>query len=140
MSNDFEGKVAIVTGASSGIGKATAIEFGRRGATVTVAARRQEESRKTVKLVNEAGGSGHYKKTDVTVPGDVEALIKTTVDKFGKLDFAFNNAGSSSGKSLKLHEYSEEDYEYSSDMFLKSVWRCMKFEMKMMLEQATASS
>lgn len=135
MSNEFEGKVAIVTGASSGIGKATAIEFGRKGATVVVAARREAESMETVELINKAGGSGHYIKTDVTVPAEVESLIKSTAEIFGKLDFAFNNAGTSSGKSLKLHEYTEEDYEYSSDMFLKSVWRCMKFEMKLMLEQ-----
>ena len=135
MPNEFEGKVAIVTGASSGIGKATAIEFGSKGATVIVAARREVESLETVALINQAGGTGHYLKTDVTIPGDVESLVKTTVDRFGKLDFAFNNAGSSSGKSLKLHEYSEEDYEYYSDMFLKSVWRCMKFEIEVMLEQ-----
>ena len=72
MSSDFEGKVAIVTGASSGIGKATAIEFGRKGATVVVAARREEESLETVQLISGAGGSGHFIKTDVMVPGDVE--------------------------------------------------------------------
>ena len=69
MPGEFENKVAIVTGASSGIGKATAIEFGRKAATVVVAARREAESLETVALIEEAGGSGHYIRTDVTVPG-----------------------------------------------------------------------
>ena len=135
MPGEFEGKVAVVTGASSGIGRATAIEFGRKGASVVVAARRDDESGRTVELVNQAGGVGVYVRTDVNSPSDVEELLTTTLDRFGQLDFAFNNAGSGLGKTQMLHEFSEEDYEYMSDMFLKSVWRCMKFELKIMLEQ-----
>lgn len=92
--NTFDGKVALVTGGSSGIGRATAIAFARRGCRVVVAARREAESEETVQLAKEAGGDAVFIQTDIANAADVENLISRTVERFGRLDFAFNNAGS----------------------------------------------
>lgn len=89
----FADKVVIVTGGTAGIGRATAIAFAEAGASVVVAGRRESEGAESVDLINKAGGKGLFVRTDVTVEDDMAALVGTTVEEFGRLDFAFNNAG-----------------------------------------------
>ncbi len=92
----FEGKIALVTGMTSGMGRATAIAFAREGATVVMAARRQERGAEVEKEIAAIGGKSFFVKTDVRKPEDVDNLFKTIMDTCGRLDFAFNNAGVSS--------------------------------------------
>src|SRR5215471_11013838 len=89
----FRDKVALVTGASSGIGRATAVAFAREGAKVVVAARRVEQSEETVRLIEAAGGSGLFVRTDVSKSAEVQALVARAVEHYGALDIAVNNAG-----------------------------------------------
>jgi NAD(P)-dependent dehydrogenase (short-subunit alcohol dehydrogenase family) len=131
MVDKLDGKVAIVTGGSSGIGRATAIAFAQEGAKVIVAARRIEEGEETVYLVKEVGGEALFVKTDVTKAEEIEALVGTTLDKYGRLDFAFNNAGI--GKSAPLTQRTEEDWNWEIDVNLKAVWLCLKYQIPPML-------
>src|SRR6516225_7505797 len=91
--NTFEGKVALVTGGTSGIGKATAIAFAKAGAKVVLSGRREAEGLAVVKEINAAGGTAHFVRADVAVEADVKNLVEQTVATFGRLDVAFNNAG-----------------------------------------------
>jgi NAD(P)-dependent dehydrogenase (short-subunit alcohol dehydrogenase family) len=93
MSDPFTNNVAIVTGATSGIGRATAIAFAQAGAKVTIAGRREEEGAAVVREIEQAGGEALFVRTDVAREADVAALVAKTVERFGRLDFAFNNAG-----------------------------------------------
>jgi NAD(P)-dependent dehydrogenase (short-subunit alcohol dehydrogenase family) len=86
-------KVAIITGGSSGIGRATAVALAKYGVKVTIAARRATEGEETVQLVKESGSEGIFVKTDVTKEDDVKSLVEKTVKVYGRLDYAFNNAG-----------------------------------------------
>lgn len=123
-------KVAIVTGASSGIGRATAISFGKAGAKVVVVARREDKGQETVRLVQEAGGEAVFVQADVTKASDVEAMVEKTIETYGRLDYAFNNAGS--GTSGKVVDLSEADWELEINANLKSVWLSMKYEIPAM--------
>src|SRR5579864_1219871 len=91
--NGFTGKVALVTGGTSGIGKATAIAFARAGAKVVVSGRREKEGAQVVAEIKKLGGEAAFVRADIAKDADVRAMVKFTVDKFGKLDIAFNNAG-----------------------------------------------
>jgi NAD(P)-dependent dehydrogenase (short-subunit alcohol dehydrogenase family) len=93
MSTTFTNKVVLVTGATSGIGRATAIAFGQAGAKVAVAGRREEEGAQVVREIEQAGGEALFVRTDVAREADVQTLVAKTVERFGRLDFAFNNAG-----------------------------------------------
>src|SRR6202162_3157076 len=90
--NEFQNKVAIVTGSTSGIGRAAAVAYAREGARVVVAGRRTAEGEETVRLLRAQGGEGFFVKTDVSVAVLVRELVELTLQKFGRLDFAFNNA------------------------------------------------
>src|SRR6478752_3493562 len=90
---DFKDKVVLITGGATGIGRATALAFGRRGARVVMAGRRQTEGDKAVAALAEAGSSGHFIAADVTKPEDIERLHRTILEEHGRLDVAFNNAG-----------------------------------------------
>jgi len=89
----FEGKVALVTGGSSGLGEATALTFARGGARVVIAARRVEQSQSVVERISQLGGVAHFVRADVTLAADVEAMVKAAIARFGRLDYAVNNAG-----------------------------------------------
>ncbi len=102
MVSQLDGKVAIVTGGSSGIGRATAIAFAQEGAKVVVAARRTDEGEETVRLAKEVGGEALFLQTDVAKAAEVEALVNKTVETYGRLDYAFNNAQYSSVKPESL--------------------------------------
>ena len=131
---DFAGKVGIVTGGTSGIGRDAAILFAKEGAKVVVAGRREAEGSETLDLVRKAGGDGLFVKTDVSKAAEVRALVDKTVEKFARLDFAFNNAGIE-GKWIPIAEQSEEDWDQTIDINLKGVWLCMKYEIQQMLKQ-----
>src|SRR3984957_11884181 len=98
--NEFQGKVALVTGGTSGIGRAAAIAFAREGAKVVVAGRRAAEGEETVRLVASQGGEAIFLATDVAQDAQVKNLVERTVLRFGRLDLAFNNAGIEQGPRL----------------------------------------
>ena len=93
MTKQFSGKVALVTGGSAGIGRAAAVAFAKEGAKVVVAARREKESNAALAEIRGAGSEGLYVHTDATEPKDLKAMVEKTVAAYGRLDFAFNNAG-----------------------------------------------
>ncbi|MEE9230748.1 MAG: glucose 1-dehydrogenase [Acidobacteriota bacterium] len=131
----FEGKVVIVTGASSGLGEAAALKFAREGAKVVIAARREDKSQKIVHQIEALGGEGLFIRTDVTKRADIEALVNGTVAKFGKLDCAVNNAGITGPVMVPLAEIEEEAWDELMNTNLKAVWMCMKYEILAMLKQ-----
>jgi len=131
---DFTGKVIIVTGASSGIGRAAAIMFAKRGGKVVAAARRANKLEETVKMIKDAGGEGMFVQTDVRIAAQVENMVKKTIEKYGRLDIAFNNAGKG-GIFQSLVDETEEQYYEQLDTNLKGVWLCMKYEIPEMLKQ-----
>jgi NAD(P)-dependent dehydrogenase (short-subunit alcohol dehydrogenase family) len=133
MPRPFEGKVALVTGGNSGIGKATALMFAQEGAWVVIAARRVDEGMQTVEEIQQAGGEAFFVRTDVAQAAEVEALVRKTIATYGRLDCAFNNAGIGGGGLL--HEFPEEDWDRIVDINLKGVWLCMKYQITQMLMQ-----
>jgi len=132
--NTFAGRVALVTGGSSGIGRATAIKFGERGAKVVVAARREKEGKETVEMIKKAGGEGTFVQTDVRIASQVENMVNQTVKKYGRLDIAFNNAGVG-GIMARLMRTTEEIFDEVVDTNFKGVWLSMKYEIPVMLKQ-----
>jgi NAD(P)-dependent dehydrogenase (short-subunit alcohol dehydrogenase family) len=134
MTLELEGKVGLVTGGTSGIGRDTAVLFAKAGAKVIVAGRREVEGEETVELVRAAGGDGLFVKTDVSKALEVEALIQKTTEKFGRLDVAFNNAGIE-GVLSPIIRQSEEDWDRTITINLKGVWLCLKYEIRQMLKQ-----
>ncbi|NER35283.1 MAG: SDR family oxidoreductase [Oscillatoria sp. SIO1A7] len=139
----FQGKVALVTGASSGIGKATAISFARAGAKVVLASRGIAEGEKTARDIQEEGGEAIFVRTDVSKSADVETVVHKTLDTYGRLDCAFNNAAifqkSSVGMVSPLTDWSEEDWNYIIDVNLKGMWLCLKYEIPAMIEQGSGA-
>ena len=126
-------KVAIVTGGNSGIGRATAIALAREGAKVTVAARRPSEGEETVRLVKEAGSDAIFVKTDVAIENDVRSLVEKTVDTYGKLDYAVNNAGIGE-KMTPLVEQTSEKFDQIMNTNVRGVWLSMKYEIPMLIK------
>jgi len=139
MTADLRNKVAIVTGGTSGIGREAALLFAKAGAKVVVAGRREEEGNEAIDLLRAAGGDGLFVKTDVAQAADVRALVHKTVEKFGRLDIAFNNAGIE-GKWVPITEQSEEDWDRTIDINLKGVWLSLKYEIPQMLKQGTGGA
>ncbi len=133
MTGQLDGKVALVTGASSGIGQATALAFARVGAKVVAASRRRAEGEETVRRIQEAGGEAIFVKTDVSKAAEVEALVNKTMYTYGRLDCACNNAGIPA--SGPLTDMSEEDWDRVFDVNLKGTWLSLKYEIPAMLEQ-----
>jgi NAD(P)-dependent dehydrogenase (short-subunit alcohol dehydrogenase family) len=131
---ELEGKVALVTGGTSGIGCETAVFFAKAGAKVVVAGRRDVEGQETIDLVRAAGGDGLFVKTDVSKAVEVEALVQKIVEKFGRLDVAFNNAGVE-GVWAPIVRQSEEDWDRIIAINLKGVWLCLKYEIRQILKQ-----
>ena len=129
----------IVTGASSGLGEAAALKFAQEGATVVVAARREEQSQAVVQKIKALGAEGLFIKTDVTKRADIEALVDGTVAKFGKLDCAVNNAGVTGPVMVPVAEIEEEGWDEVMNTNLKGVWLCMKYEILAMLKHGKGS-
>lgn len=130
----FEGKTVIVTGASSGLGEAAALRFAKEGANVVVAARREDKGQAVARRIDELGGHGFYVKTDVSQSADVENLVARTLEKFGALDCAVNNAGIAGPVGVPLADIEEKDWDELMRTNLKAVWMCMKYEIRAMLK------
>ncbi len=132
MSDFFQDKVAVVTGASSGIGRATATAFAREGCRVVLANRRVEAGETTAQTIKEAGGDAVFMRTDVTKPQDVQGLMDTAFEKYGRLDFTFNNAGAQPTPAPTADQ-TEDDWNRMIDVNLKGTWLCMKYAIPHML-------
>ena len=132
----MEGKVALVTAAGSGLGRASAIAFAREGARVVVSDIDEATGAETVSLITDAGGEAVFIPCDVTDRDQVDALISGTVERYGRLDCAHNNAGGGGDKGRPLvHEFSVEEWLSVVELSLNSVWYCMRREIPVMLEQ-----
>jgi NAD(P)-dependent dehydrogenase (short-subunit alcohol dehydrogenase family) len=129
----MDGRVAIVIGGNSGIGRATAVAIGREGAKVAVAARRASEGEETVRLVKEAGSDAIFVKTDVAIENDVRSLVEKTVETYGRLDYAVNNAGIGE-KMTPLVEQTSEKFDQIMNTNVRGVWLSMKYEIPMMIK------
>ena len=131
---ELKGKVALVTGGTSRIGRETAVLFAKSGPKVVVVGRREAEGVETVEMIRAAGGEALFVKTDVAKAADVEAMVKKTVEQFGRLDVAFNNAGVE-GVWVPIISQTEQDWDQTIDINLKGVWLCLKYEIRQMLKQ-----
>ena len=133
-----EGKVALVTGAASGIGRATALALARDGARVLVADRDGAGAQAVVKAIAEQGGEARATQTDVSQPEQVEAMVRAAVDAFGRLDCAVNGAGILATPAL-LHELALDQWERTLAVNLTGVFLCMQHELRVMREQGAGS-
>ena len=131
---EFDGKVALVTGGGSGIGRATALAFARHGAQVVIGDRDVQRGEETVSMIRDAGGTASFRGTDVLVATQVEALVDHAIAEYGRLEVAFNNAGTE-GDVRPLVEQTEANYDAVMDINVKGVWLSMKYEIPRMLEQ-----
>ena len=127
----LQDKIAVIAGAATGIGRASALLFAREGATVVVGDINDEAGEETVTLIRQAGGAATYVHSDVGSPGDVERLVQTVVDDYGRLDVIFNNVGIDIVG--KVHETSEETWERCININLSGVFRGMKYAIPPML-------
>lgn len=132
METQFKNKVAIVTGGSFGIGRAAAIAFAKKGAKVAVAD--WVEDNETLNLIKSSGGEAIFIKCDVSKAVDVKAMVEKTISAFGRLDYAFNNAGIEGTMAL-THECTEENWDKTIGVNLKSIWLCMKNQIPEMQKQ-----
>jgi NAD(P)-dependent dehydrogenase (short-subunit alcohol dehydrogenase family) len=133
-----EGKVMLVTGGGSGIGRATALKLAQEGASVMIADYVQEGGERTVKMIKDSGGTASFIQADVSLAAQVEAMIAKTVQTYGRIDGAFNNAGIE-GRMATTVETSEESFDRTIAINLKGVWLCMKYEIQQMLKQGGGS-
>jgi NAD(P)-dependent dehydrogenase (short-subunit alcohol dehydrogenase family) len=134
MNPMFSGKVALVTGGGSGIGRTTALAFAAQGAKVVVADRRDDGAEQTVALIKAAGGDAIAIKVDVAQAAEVEAMVAQTIDHYGALDYAFNNAGIEGDPSVPVTKYSETTWDEVIDINLKGVFLCMKYALPHIVE------
>src|SRR4029453_10781319 len=135
MAGRVEGKVALVTGGASGIGRATALTFAREGAKLVVADMNEDGGQQTVHMITEQGGEAIFIKTDVSKAVEVQALISKAVETYGRLDCAHNNAGIPGGGRALTAEYAEDTWHQVIAVNLTGVWLCMKYEIPQMLHQ-----
>ena len=139
MPGRLEGKVALVTGGASGIGRATALTFAREGAKLVVADMNEEGGQQTVHMITEQGGEAIFVRTDVSQAVAVQALISTAVETYGRLDCAHNNAGISGGGRALTADYPEDTWHRVIAINLTGVWLCMKYEIPQMLSQGSGA-
>ncbi len=135
MKEWFVGKVALVTGSASGIGRATAVAFAREGAKTVVSDVDVEGGDETVRMIKNSGGEATFLRADVSLSNEVEALVHETVETYGRLDCAFNNAGIEREITNPDERHAEETFQSLIDTNLKGAWLCMKYEIPQMLEQ-----
>ncbi|MGE0151986.1 MAG: SDR family NAD(P)-dependent oxidoreductase [Reyranellaceae bacterium] len=135
----FDGKVALVTGGNAGLGAATALEFARQGAKVAIAARRAEQGAAMAKRIEALGTEALYIQADMARGADIEAMVQKTLDRFGRLDCAVNNAGIAGPVSRPLAEIEEAQWDTVMAVNLKAVFLCMKHEIAAMLKQGSGA-
>lgn len=133
------GKSALVTGAASGIGRASAIALAREGAAVCVSDINADGAAETARLINDSGGQAIAQGCDVTDRSEVQAMVAATLSAFGQLNAAVNNAGISGHFHQRLHEADDETFERVINVNLRGVWRCMKAELPPMLAQGSGA-
>jgi NAD(P)-dependent dehydrogenase (short-subunit alcohol dehydrogenase family) len=134
----LKNKVGLVTGAGSGIGRASALAFASEGAKIIVADAQSNSGEETVKMIRKAGGEASFVRTDVSKATDVQAMVKQTVETYGHLDCAYNNAGVVVSPRL-TPETSEEDWDHVINVNLKGVWLCMKYEIPQMIKNGSGA-
>jgi NAD(P)-dependent dehydrogenase (short-subunit alcohol dehydrogenase family) len=132
-------KVALITGGTSGIGRSTAIALAREGASVVVAGRRDAEGAESVRLIQSAGGTGLFVKADVVHENEIAALVQKTVESFGRLDIAFNNAGIEGQFGLPMADQTQQHYHQVFDINVRGVLLSMKYEIAAMLKSGGGS-
>ena len=132
----LENKVALVTGATSGIGKAAALALGSAGAKVVFSGRREREGEATAALIRNAGAECLFVRSDVSSESDVKALVQKTIETYGRLDCAFNNAGIDPPPK-PLHEQLIEDFDKLMAINVRGLFLCMKYEIRQMLNQGS---
>jgi NAD(P)-dependent dehydrogenase (short-subunit alcohol dehydrogenase family) len=131
--SEFTGKVALITGGNAGIGRATAIQFAKHGAKVVISGRREKEGHEVIAEIKALGGEAIFVRSDVSKESDVKAMIERTLATFGRLDFAFNNAGVEETLT-PLPDQTEETYDQIMDINVKGVWLSLKHEIPAMLK------
>ena len=139
MAGRVSGKVALITGGGSGIGRATAIVFGREGAKVVVADYNRAGGEETVRVIKNAGGEASFIEANVAVAKQVETMVAKTIETYGRLDCAFNNAGIEGEMGGNLAECSEENWGRIIAINLTGVFLCMKYEIPQMLKHGGGS-
>jgi len=130
----FDGKVAVVTGAGTGIGRAIATRLAKEGAYISAIGRRIEKIEETVKAIKNSGGRGIAIKGDISKKEDIEGIVKKTIDEFGKIDFLINNAGTE-GKAMNLLEMSEEYWDEIYNINVRGVFLMTRAVAKVMIEK-----
>ena len=130
---DFQGKVILITGATSGLGATAAISLASKGAKIAITGRREEQGQAVIKQIEAAGGEDIFIKTDVTVRADVEAMVAKTMDRFGRLDGAVNNAGIAGTPFTDAADITDEDWYATINTNLTGVFMGMKFQIPAML-------
>jgi len=138
LNGSLKNKVALITGGTSGIGEAAALQLAGAGAKVVVAGRRENEGQAVVKAIEKAGGQALFVKTDVSREADVKALVDKTVAKFGRLDFAFNNAGVEGTAGVTTDKQTEENYRHTFDINVLGLLLTMKHEIPAILKNGGA--
>jgi NAD(P)-dependent dehydrogenase (short-subunit alcohol dehydrogenase family) len=139
MPGKLVGKVALVTGGASGIGRATALAFARESAKLIIADMNEDGGHQTVHMITEQGGEATFIRTDVSRAVEVQALISQAVATYGRLDCAHNNAGISGGGHALTAEYAEDTWHQVIAINLTGVWLCMKYEIPQMLQQGSGA-
>jgi A-factor type gamma-butyrolactone 1'-reductase (1S-forming) len=137
--SEFDGKVFLITGATSGLGATAALQLAARGAKVAITGRRQGQGDAIVAQIEAAGGEGLFVKGDVTVQADIDAMVGRTVDRWGRLDGAVNNAGVTGGLFTPLADFTDEDWNSAIDVNLTGVFRSMRAEIPAMLASGGGS-
>ena len=134
MSAQFENKVVLITGGSTGIGNATATAYAKAGAKVVIADVNVNAGEAAVQGFQEQGHDAAFIQTNVTESKDVEQMVQFTLEKYGRLDIACNNAGIE-GELIPMLEYSEEMFDQVMAVNVRGVWLCMKYQVPAMLQQ-----
>lgn len=134
----FAGKVAFVTGAANGIGRAAALAFAREGASMAVADVSEQGNQETARMIEEAGGRALAVRCDVSRAEDVKSALDQTVETFGRLDFAFNNAGVEQ-PIMATAELTEKEWDRIVDINLRGMFLCMRHEIPLMLKQGSGA-